>query len=187
MILNREQFSEFIYKEGQAEEKTATWEVFTDVYNNKYFYCTDTQSAAYFINDGTMFYFTAFYGDHNSLLYYFYLTAYKVLLGYHPDIEITDHFPIHIIRKNKISLWLHDIIAPFYQYLDTQYINRQVWSDLSVSPTKIQLATSINICSFKKRKTEGKGILWLAENQIKEFSFETSKTRIWAQSSNTLL
>ena len=134
-----------------------------------------------------MFYFTSFYGDHNSLLYYFYLTAYKVLLGYYPNIEIEDLFPLHIIRKNKLSLWLHDIIAPFYQYLKAQYLSKPVWSDISVNPTRIQLSTQINISSFKARKAEGSGIILLAENKIKEFSFESFKTKIWAQSSNVLL
>ena len=94
------------------------------------FIAVDTQSAAYFINDGTMFYFTSFYGDHKSLLYYFYLTAYKVLLGYYPNIEIDDLFPLHIIRKNRMSLWIHDFIAPFLSVSWKQSISsKPVWSD----------------------------------------------------------
>jgi urea transporter/murein DD-endopeptidase MepM/ murein hydrolase activator NlpD len=172
----------FKYKEEKSEEKAATWEVFTDAYNNKYLFCADSQSAAYFVNDGTMFYFTSFYGDRNSLLYYFYLTAYRVLLGYYPGMEIADRFPLHIISKNNISLWLHDIIAPFYQYLETQYLIRPVWSDISFNPTEIRLSANINIRSFKKITKVGDGVIMLAGNKIKEFSFETSKTRIWAQS-----
>jgi urea transporter len=177
----------FKYKVEKSEEKTASWEVFTDAYNNKYFFCSDTQSVAYFINDGTMFYFTTFYGDRNSLLYYFYLTAYKVLLGYYPNIEIEDLFPLYIIRKNKLSLWLHDIIAPFYQYLKARYLNKPIWSDIPVNPTRIQLSTRIYISSFKTTKTEGSGTILLAENKIKEFSFESFKNKIWAQSSDILL
>ena len=133
-----------------------------------------------------MFYFTSFYGDHNSLLYYFYLTAYKIFLCYYPNIEIEDLFPLHIIKKNKFSLWLHDIIAPFYQYLKVHYLNKTIWSDISVNPTQIKLSTHINISSFKTKKAEGSGIILLAENKIKEFSFETFNTKIWAQSSDIL-
>jgi urea transporter/murein DD-endopeptidase MepM/ murein hydrolase activator NlpD len=176
----------FNYKEEQSEEKVASWEVFTDAWNSKYLYCADTQSAAYFINDGTMFYFTSFYGSHNSLLYYFYLTAYKVLLGYYPNIEIEDKFPLHIIRKNTLSLWIHDMVAPFYQYQVTEYLNKQVWSDLSVNPTKMKLSASIRNCTFRRTLTEGSGLILLSENKIKEFSFETPKTKIWAQSLNIL-
>ena len=177
----------FKYKEEKSEEKNSSWEVFTDAYNNKYLFCTSTQSTAYFVNDGTMFYFTSFYGDRNSLLYYFYLTAYKVLLGYYPDIEIADLFPLHIIRKNKLSLWIHDVIAPFYQYLKVQYFNKPAWSDISVNPTRIRLSINIYISSFKVRKTEGSGIILLDENKIKEFSFESFKTKLWAQRSEVLL
>jgi urea transporter/murein DD-endopeptidase MepM/ murein hydrolase activator NlpD len=174
----------FKYKDGKSDEKTATWEVFTDAWNNKYLFCADTRSAAYFINDGTMFYFTSFYGNQKSLLYYFYLTAYKILLGYYPNIEISDHFPLHIIRKNRISLWLHDVIAPFYQYRETLYLNKPAWSDMSVNPSHIRLSTRIYISSFGKRKSEGEGVLLLTENKIKEFSFESSNIKIWAQSSD---
>jgi urea transporter len=174
----------FNYKFERSGENTASWEVFTDAYNTKYFYCSETHSSAFFINDGTMFYFTSFYGDRTSLLYYFYLTAYKVLLGYYPNIEISDQFPLHIIRKNKLSLWMHDVIAPFYKYLNAQYLNKPVWSDISVNPSRIQLSTRINISSFKTIKEEGSGSILLAENKIKEFSFETFRTNIWAQSSD---
>lgn len=174
----------FKYNDGKSETKYTSWEVFTDTYNNKYFYCSYTKSTAYFINDGTMFYFTAFYGDHNSLLFYFYLIAYKVLLCYYPDIEIEDSFPLYTIKRNKVSLWMHDIIAPFYQFLKTQYMSKPVWSDRSINPSQIKLSTIVNLCSFKTIRREGTGTLFLSENKIVEFSFETPKIRIWAQNSN---
>lgn len=177
----------FKYLIGKSEERIASWEVFTDVYNNKYLYCSHSQSTAYFVNDGTMFYFTSFYGDSQSLLYYFYLTAYKVLLGYYDNIEITDTFPLHIILKNKLSLWLHDFIAPFYQYIKPLYTNKTVWSDTSINPTRINLSSQVFISSFASKRAEGSGKIILAENQIKEFSFETHKTKVWAQDSNALL
>jgi urea transporter/murein DD-endopeptidase MepM/ murein hydrolase activator NlpD len=176
----------FKYNKGEEAEKVASWEVYTDAWNSKYIFCADTGSVAYFINDGTMFYFTSFYGDHNSLLYYFYLTAYKVLLGYYPNIEVQDRFPLHIIRRNKIALWIHDCIAPFYQYQVTEYINKQVWSDLSVNPTQMKLSSCIKNCTFRRKLTEGSGLILLSENKVKEFSFETSKIKIWAQSLNIL-
>jgi len=176
----------FNYREGKSEEKSASWEVFTDAWNSRYFYCSETHAVAYFINDGTMFYFTAFYGDQNSLLYYFYLTAYKVLLGYYPGIEISDSFPLHIIRKNKVSLWFHDLVSPFYKFMTANYKIKPVWSDTSVNPSKIRLSASVNICSFKKSTIEGTGMISLDQGRIKDFSFESLKTSIWAQSSDLL-
>jgi urea transporter/murein DD-endopeptidase MepM/ murein hydrolase activator NlpD len=171
----------FRYKRGNGPENTVSWEVFTDSYNNKYFYCRESQSTAYFVNDGTMFYFTSFYGDRGSLLYFFYLAAYKVLLGYYEHIELTDLLPLHIIRKNKISLWLHDIVAPFYQFLKAHYTIRPAWADSPVNPTEIRLTSKIDIESFASRRDEGSGIITLKENRLKDFSFESEKFLIWAQ------
>jgi urea transporter/murein DD-endopeptidase MepM/ murein hydrolase activator NlpD len=162
-------------------QKVTSWEVFTDTYNNKYLYCSESQSTAYFVNDGTMFYFTSFYGDQKSLLYTFYLTAYKVLLGYYEYIEVSDLFPLHIIRKNRLSLWLNDLIAPFYQFLKVHYSNKPVLSDSPVNPETIQLSTKIQLSYFSTSKTEGTGTILLAENHLKEFSFESFKLKIWAQ------
>jgi murein DD-endopeptidase MepM/ murein hydrolase activator NlpD len=176
----------FNYTEGKSEERSASWEVFTDAWNSRYFFCSESHAVAYFINDGTMFYFTAFYGDQTSLLYYFYLTAYKVLLGYYPGIEITDSYPLHIIRKNKPSLWFHDLVSPFYKFMKAKYSSKQVWSDTPVNPSKIRLAANLNICSFNRSVIEAKGIITLDQGRIKDFSFESSKTTICAQSSDLL-
>lgn len=171
----------FIYGNDSEPEKVISWEVFTDPYNNKYLYCSETQSTAFFVNDGTMFYFTSFYGEQKSLLYFFYLTAYKVLLGYYENIEISDFFPLHIIRKNRLSLWIHDIVAPFYQYIKAQYSIRPVWSDSPVNPGQIRLSSKIHISYFGSRRDEGSGTILLSDNQIREFSFESFNKKIWAQ------
>ena len=171
----------FRYETEKETEKNASWEVFTDAYNNRYLYCSDSQSTAFFINDGTMFYFTSFYGDHKSLLYYFYLTSYKVLLGYYENIEISDIFPLHIIRKNKISLWLNDLIAPFFRFLKVFYSNKPALSDSPVNPGSISLSSRIELTYLSKRITEGTGTISLSENLLKEFSFESYKSKIWAR------
>ena len=69
----------FSFKNEIGEEVTEQWDAYTDAYNYKYLYCAETQSTAYYAIDDYMFYFTAFYGDEKSLLYYFYLSAYKIL------------------------------------------------------------------------------------------------------------
>jgi urea transporter/murein DD-endopeptidase MepM/ murein hydrolase activator NlpD len=171
----------FRYETEKETEKNASWEVFTDAYNNRYLYCSDSQSTAFFVNDGTVFYFTSFYGDHKSLLYYFYLTSYKVLLGYYENIEISDIFPLHIIRKNKISLWLNDLIAPFFQFLKVHYFSKPVPSDSPVTPASIYLSSRIELSYFSKRITEGKGSISLSEDLLKEFSFESYKSKVWAR------
>jgi urea transporter/murein DD-endopeptidase MepM/ murein hydrolase activator NlpD len=170
----------FKYDNEKGLEKMASWEVFADAYNYKYLYCSETQSAAYFINDGTMFYFTSFYGDQKSLLYSFYLTAYKVLLGYYNSIEITDRFPLHIIRKNSISLFFHDFIAPFYRYMQAKYTIKPIWADSPVNPGKIELSSKIHISYFESDKEEGSGNIILSDGHIDEFSFKSSNSSVCA-------
>ena len=173
----------FSYMVNEAEKKTTKWEVFTDAWNTKYIFCEESRSYAYFVNDGTIFYFTAFYGDTRSLLFYFYLTAYKVFLGHYPDIEMKDFFPLHIIKRNSISLWLHDLAAPFYQYLKVQYTSRISWSDLSLNPSSVQLTTCIERSLFNSVSNEAKGTILLNNNRISEFTFESSTIRIWSENS----
>jgi urea transporter/murein DD-endopeptidase MepM/ murein hydrolase activator NlpD len=156
----------FRYTFNNSDEKEARWEVFTDSYNNKYFYCPDTRSFAYFVNDGTMFYFTAFYGDRKSLLFYFYLASYKILLCNYPDFEVNDFFPINAIQKNSITLWLHDFAAPFYQYYKMLYTNKIYWSDQSVNPNSIHLASSISRSVFGSVKSRGTGRIIINSGRI---------------------
>jgi hypothetical protein len=99
---------------------TESWEVKTDFYNNSYLECLRSHSVAYFHNDGVLFYFTQFQGSKKSLLYRFYLAAYRVLLSDEANLELTDEVPLHLYSS---SLWRHlnDFIAPIYSLMKAQY------------------------------------------------------------------
>jgi urea transporter/murein DD-endopeptidase MepM/ murein hydrolase activator NlpD len=97
-----------------------TLEVFTDAHNQFYITSRDTGATAYFINNGTAFYFTGYYGDENSMLYYFYLAAYKVVFTADNGITANDVYPLQL-KKLQTGIWLHDIIAPFYQFITRTY------------------------------------------------------------------
>lgn len=96
------------------------WEVQTDAYNLTYVTCSDTASYAYFVNDGTVLYFTTFEGDKNSLLYYFYLSAFKIFLGDYKSLNIEDSLPIHSVFSGPVK-YIQDIIAPYYQFCNANY------------------------------------------------------------------
>lgn len=99
--------------------KSLTWEVFTNMYNKSYIFCHDTKSYAYFENDGAYFYFTHFEGNRNSLLYSFYLAAFRVPLVYVEGYLSVDYLPINKTFSGW-RLFLHDFTAPFYVYLKTK-------------------------------------------------------------------
>lgn len=113
---------------GMIFEITATnpkfedteWEVNTDAYNLTYIICNKSKAYAYFVNDGTMLYFTSFVGNKNSLLYYFYLSAFKIFLGDYFNLKIKDVLPIHNVFVGNFK-FLQDFMAPYYQYCKVNY------------------------------------------------------------------
>ena len=96
------------------------WEVFTDALNQSYIWSEKEKATAYFVNNGTVFYFTAFYGNKKSLLYHFYLAAYKITQCSLPELVSKDVYPLELIR-NKLLLYLQDFVAPFFLFAKITY------------------------------------------------------------------
>jgi len=111
-----------VFKVTSTEEKlkNSKWEIHTDAYNQTYIYCAVSKAYAYFVNDGTILYFTSFEGEKDSLLYYFYLSAFKIFIGDYGSVTIHDTYPIHILFDG-INKYLQDFIAPYYQYCKANY------------------------------------------------------------------
>lgn len=114
------------------------WEVFTDAYNQTYIYCHTTQSIAYFVNDGALFYFTRFSGSKQSALYYFYLAAYKVVLGYYTDMVVKDTYPLNQFN-NPLAAPLQDFLVPFFRVSKVDYQSQAVFSNNVYHPTEITI------------------------------------------------
>jgi hypothetical protein len=175
----------FSFVNENGEERVEQWDSYTDAYNQKYLYCKESESSAFYVNDGTMFYFTAFYGEKKSMLYYFYLTAYKVFLGEMDTIEVNDAMPLNIIKNRKISLWLNDFIAPFYNYIRVLYSVKLDSTDNQFDTTSLILKSKIQLSIFGKLSTDSTSTITLNRNSIEKFTFETKKTSIIATCINT--
>ena len=171
---------EFKYKNEKGTELKEQWDAYTDAYNNKYLYCKETESTAYYVNDSSMFYFTAFYGNKKSLLYYFYQTAYKVYLGNSENIEVKDVMPLSIIQNKKLSVWLHDFIAPFYNYFRVEYSIKTAPVDKYTENGSMILNSKIEASVFGKKKENSNSTIKLFENSISEFTYKSAKTNIHA-------
>ncbi|MFN8241637.1 MAG: urea transporter [Bacteroidales bacterium] len=174
----------YSYTTDLGAEKTERWEVFTDAYNYRYLYCAETKSYAYFTNDGTMFSFTSFSGDRSSLLYAFYIQCYKVLLAYYPSMETTDLLPLHLVRRYRLILWLHDFIAPFCDCIRVIYRSRATWADTGIDPTTLTIDTSVDINTPAGTRKEAPGRIIIEKNRIKEFTIKTGNKVIWAKNSD---
>lgn len=160
---------------------TEQWEAFTDAWNYKYLYCKSTGSVAYYVNDGGMFYFTTFYGDKKSLLYYFYLTAYKVLLGYYEDLVISDELPLQILFENKPGIWLYGFVAPFVDRIHANYTMKTMDADNVFDPKIVTLMSEINVSVYGKARLESTGSITLEDNRIKKFTYTNRNFKIDAK------
>lgn len=127
-------------KEGNDDP--INWEVFTDAYNRTYIYCKESKSTAYFVNDGIMLYFTDFEGDKGSVLFHFYLAAYRQLLGYYDNITTQDNIPL-IHFNNKLIQFFQDFIAPFYLFTKANHTSLFSYADNIYAPQKLIINTSI--------------------------------------------
>ena len=124
-----------------GEQRKSTWEVDTDPYNNAYIQCRQSGAMAYFINDGSLMYFTHYSGDKSSLLYYFFLATFQVQQGFYQDLIINDKFPLNLIY-NQPLLGLQDVLAPFRIFLRSDFQCRYDWIDSDMSPSQIRLVSS---------------------------------------------
>ena len=145
------------------------WEVFTDAWNRTYIYCEQSKSYAYFINDGVMLYFTDFEGDRKSLLFNFYLAAYRQLLGYYENIKTQDNVPL-IHFNSKWIQFFQDFVAPFYLFTKANHSSTFTYVDNIYAPQKLFINTEIETklinYTFKKINFE----LELKDNKIHRFT-----------------
>ena len=173
------------YLDESGIEMDEQWESYTDAYNYKYLYCKKTESSAYYINDGSMFYFTAFYGKKESLLYYFYLSAYKVFLGDADITEMNDAMPLHVIRDKPLGIWLHDFTAPFYTYIRVWHSIQSEYPDNLTGYESIVLKSKIQVSVFGRVRKESESKIILSVNCIKEFTYESNNIKIQARCANS--
>ena len=175
----------FSFVNEKGEEEVEQWESYTDAYNQKYLYCKESESSAFYVNDDTMFYFTTFYGNKKSLLYYFYLSAFKVFLGEMDTQEVKDAMPLSIIKNKKISLWLNDFIAPFYSFISVLYSIKLDSTDHQFDTTSLVLKSKIQLSIFGKLNTDSTSTITLNKNNIEGFTFKTKNTSIKATCINS--
>lgn len=168
------------YTNAKGMEIAEQWDAGTDAYNYKYLYCKETDSTAYFVNDGVMFYFTSFYGNKESLLYYFYLSAYKIFMGTNEYIRIQDALPLNLAKESKLTMWMHDFVAPFYSYINLKYESGIESSDSVLGTGKIRLESNIESRGALKSESQGKALITINQHGIEEFEYISGNEKIKA-------
>ena len=156
--------------------ETTTWEVFTDAYNISYIYCHRSKALAYFKTLENLFYFISFDGDQGSLLYYFYLSCYKISFSVAHSLGITDKFPLQLTNNNP-GKWLQDLVAPFYIFrrLYYQSVNKVVSNDMFNPEVLILSSQTLQYFSFRKEILSSQ--VSVRDGRINSFNFtKNSKT-----------
>lgn len=169
-------FNLLVKAEGMSDGK---WEVFTNAFNEAYIYCHSSKSIAYFKKNESVFYFTAFEGDKNSLLYYFYLAAYKIYLATEPALPAHDKFPLQL-SNNHLTKWLQDLASPFVIFSRLYYesINSVVINDFLNPVIDITSKQTLQFMTIKKITNQF--VLTIKDNRISSFTFLKNKKIITA-------
>ncbi|MEI6347061.1 MAG: urea transporter [Bacteroidota bacterium] len=131
---------------NSGTKKTVQWDVLVDYYNHSYLYCPDTKSSAYYYTDRKIFMFTKFYGSKKSELFYFYLSLYRISLGYYPQLIIEDSLPLTLLNYKPI-LWIQDFVAPMFIFLKSKYEARYIkkTEDFSKSLVRIESKATFGV------------------------------------------
>lgn len=128
-----------------------SWKVATNQYNQTYIFCEKTKSTAYFVNDGTIFYFTDFEGRKNSALYAFYRSCFRLLLAGVRDMEVKDSIPLS--KELPLSVkWLQDFIAPIALLSQVTYSSKLSKMDNPFYPENVEFVNSVAVKSFGRKK-----------------------------------
>ena len=124
------------YRE-RGTDHTDRWKIETNSFNYSYIECDKQKCRAYFYNDGHIHYFTHYEGNKRSILYYFFLSCYKIQLGLYPGLVIKDSLTLNSVFGK--SLLLHDFIAPFKMLLSVQYESKIKTVDNEISPEHVTM------------------------------------------------
>ena len=144
-----------------AEEKFV---IYTNEFNQLYFYCEKTATKLFFKNDGVLFTFERFEGNKNTVLFEFYKSCYAILLGYYPTISIDYYMPNYMFTNIGIQI-INDIFAPIHNFIDIKYSSSAQKIDNLINPSEVVLVTKYHTEFLKKSFAETKYNITVLENK----------------------
>ena len=146
------------------------WESKVNIYNQTYLYCLASDSKAYFINNGSEFYFTLFEGDKSSLLYFFFLSAYKLSLGVYDGIEIQDEFPIDLFKLGILKP-LIDTASPFVDLAKSKF---SLTYQLKSGNEEIELLSVIELNGFLTLNQHFESVINVKNGKLNTWNFNNT-------------
>lgn len=159
--------------------ETENWEVRVNMYNESYLHCKKKNAFAYFKKQDNLFYFSNYHGTKHCLLYYFYLSAYQVLLSTDMNITLNDQFPLHFLGIKPLN-WVQDIFAPFVIFQQESYESVVQKKDSSLGVESITYkAKQLSRVLWRKYKRSDSTI-FISNGEIRSFEMEFTNKKIVA-------
>ena len=142
--------------------------------NTSCIFCVKSGSRAWFRNDGDIHYFTHFEGDRTSLLFRFFLGAYKVMMGYYPALLVKDVYPIYTFSNRFLSL-VQDFVAPFFLFIRSEYSLNYVGMEdpLNQSGISLRSVSSASIAGREVRRMECE--MYIGPQGLEKFSIQENR------------
>jgi urea transporter len=159
---------EFRINDGPGTE---VWEIKTDPYNNTFIECRTKKAVAYFVTNDSVFYFTQFKGNRDSLLYYFFLGTWKVVFHTIDNLVIHDEIPLHLYSRSPYR-YLNDFIAPVKSLMRVTYQAILVNNEENQGKCQ-QYASTIGLVKAGNYQPEMDFKLETATGKISKFSIKT--------------
>lgn len=152
------------------DNKKYEWNVKSDIYNNTFIQDEKNGSIAWFKQIGDVFFFTHYKGKQKSLLYYFFLSSYKIVYTFYPNLTIRDEYPLSIHPDKKLLL-AQDFLIPFLKFLKADY--KMVYSSFKPKGEKeIVLRSSARFGQGDSPGNSFQFTLHINEKGISEFILE---------------
>lgn len=165
------------YRGKKFEEE---WEVVTDEYNNAFISCRNSGSKAYFENDGYMLMFRHYEGSKDDLLFWVYMSLYKVQQGFYPGLKVEDDYPLNLFLRKRY-LFFQDFLAPFFTFLKSRYILEYKNIDSGISPSVVELGAVMRNLAFGKVLREVQSSIEIREKGIDKINISGKGINIKAQ------
>ncbi|MFN4122938.1 MAG: urea transporter [Flavobacteriales bacterium] len=152
------------------QKNSAIWSIHTNAWNQTYLLCEQTHAVAYFVNDGSNFYFTEYYGKLDSLLHDFFEAAYRISLGYYDGLELQDQ----LLPQGRLPIWLmtlQDFAAPFHQFAHVHYASRFDDCDDPSEPKQLSIQSEISVGVFGHNMQKIRHQIELNEGRIRSIIY----------------
>ncbi len=165
---------------AEGKKQSVAWVVESDIYKNTYFLCKQTNAKAYFRQLGDVFYFTNYEGRKNTLLYYFFLSSFKLVTAYYKDMKITDAYPLSLYPGKFVKI-LQDFCVPFFRFLHTRFELDYALLTEDGEDSEIILHSETYFTHRKTASPDMQFTITIGVNGIKQLSIQTEKKQIEAK------